>query len=56
VVSKEKIMEEVWGYSEDENLNVVEVYVNYLRKKLGDSSDYIKTVRGVGYVIREIEQ
>jgi len=56
VVSKEKIMEEVWGYSEDENLNVVEVYVNYLRKKLGEGSDYIKTVRGVGYVIRESEQ
>lgn len=53
VVSKEKILEEVWGYSEDENLNIVEVYVNYLRKKLGDSGKLIKTVRGVGYVIRE---
>ncbi|BBE30309.1 DNA-binding response regulator [Tepiditoga spiralis] len=52
VVSKEKILEEVWGY-EDENLNIVEVYVNYLRKKLGDYGKKIKTVRGVGYVIRE---
>lgn len=53
VVSKEKIMEEVWGYSEEENKNIVEVYMNYLRKKLGEASKYIKTVRGVGYVIRE---
>lgn len=53
VVSKEKIMEEVWGYTEGENKNIVEVYMNYLRKKLGEASKYIKTVRGVGYVIRE---
>jgi len=53
VVSKEKIMEEVWGYTEEENKNIVEVYMNYLRKKLGEASKYIKTVRGVGYVIRE---
>jgi DNA-binding response OmpR family regulator len=53
VVSKEKIMEEVWGYSEEDNKNIVEVYMNYLRKKLGEASKYIKTVRGVGYVIRE---
>lgn len=53
VVSKEKIMEEVWGYSEEENKNIVEVYMNYLRKKLGEASKHIKTVRGVGYVIRE---
>ncbi|MGM0641231.1 MAG: response regulator transcription factor [Thermotogota bacterium] len=53
VVSKEKIMEEVWGYNDEENKNIVEVYMNYLRKKLGEASKYIKTVRGVGYVIRE---
>ncbi|MDN5343198.1 response regulator transcription factor [Oceanotoga sp. DSM 15011] len=56
VVSKEKIMEEVWGYSEEDNKNIVEVYMNYLRKKLGKSSKLIKTVRGVGYVIREGEE
>jgi DNA-binding response OmpR family regulator len=56
VVSKEKIMEEVWGYSEEGNKNIVEVYMNYLRKKLGKSSKLIKTVRGVGYVIREGEE
>jgi DNA-binding response OmpR family regulator len=49
-------MEEVWGYSEEDNKNIVEVYMNYLRKKLGKSSKLIKTVRGVGYVIREGEE
>jgi len=53
VVSKEKIMEEVWGYNDEDNKNIVEVYMNYLRKKLGEASKFIKTVRGVGYVIRE---
>lgn len=33
VISKEKIMEEVWGYYDEENNNLVEVYINYLRKK-----------------------
>ncbi len=49
VLSKERILEAVWGY--DYGLNTVEVYVNYLRKKLG--SGIIKTVWGVGYMMRE---
>lgn len=53
VVSKNKIMNEVWGYSEEENKNLVEVYMNYLRKKIIKSDNKIETVRGVGYVIRE---
>jgi DNA-binding response OmpR family regulator len=55
VVSKEKILEEVWGYYDEENNNLVEVYINYLRKKLKDSSQNIETVRGVGYIVREKE-
>ncbi|MDY6895865.1 MAG: response regulator transcription factor [Thermotogota bacterium] len=55
VVSKEKILEEIWGYYDEENNNLVEVYINYLRKKLKDSAQNIETVRGVGYVIREKE-
>jgi DNA-binding response OmpR family regulator len=53
VVSKEKILEEIWGYYDEENNNLVEVYINYLRKKLKNSAQNIETVRGVGYVIRE---
>jgi len=55
VVSKEKILEEIWGYYDEENNNLVEVYINYLRKKLKNSKQNIETVRGVGYVIREKE-
>jgi len=53
VISKEKIMEEVWGYYDEESNNLVEVYINYLRKKIKNSSQNIETIRGVGYVIRE---
>jgi DNA-binding response OmpR family regulator len=53
-VSKEKILEEVWGFDyEDANLNVVEVYINYLRKKLLTAGKKIKTVRGIGYSFRD---
>ncbi len=52
-VSKEKLLEEVWGIDFDANPNMVEVYVNYLRKKLSLSGKYITTVRGIGYSLRE---
>jgi two-component system response regulator ArlR len=42
----------VWGDYERERENLVEVYINYLRKKLGDKGKYIKTIRGVGYTFR----
>ena len=53
VISKEKLLEEIWGYDDSENINLVEVYINYLRKKLGTEGKKIKTVRGVGYVFKE---
>ena len=53
VLSKEDLLEKVWGFDGWENPNVVEVYVNYLRKKLGKSSKMLKTVRGVGYAFRK---
>ncbi|ABR31361.1 response regulator ArlR [Thermosipho melanesiensis] len=49
VVSKEEILDAVWGFSYEGSENIVEVYINYLRKKI--SSDLIKTVRGIGYTI-----
>ena len=52
VMSKERLLEKVWGNEEWGNPNVVEVYINYLRKKLGKSGERIKTVRGSGYVVR----
>jgi DNA-binding response OmpR family regulator len=47
VLSREQLLSHVWGYDFDPGSNVVDVYVGYLRKKLG--SDAIKTVRGMGY-------
>ena len=51
---REQIMEHVWGSSADPSTNVVDVYVNYLRKKLDvdDAPPLLHTVRGVGYVLR----
>ncbi len=47
VLSKEQLLDHVWGYDSDSGSNVVEVYVRYLRRKLGPRS--ISTVRGMGY-------
>ncbi|MEJ7876006.1 MAG: response regulator transcription factor [Solirubrobacterales bacterium] len=47
VLSKEQLLSHVWGYDFDPGSNVVEVYVGYLRRKLG--GDLIETVRGMGY-------
>jgi DNA-binding response OmpR family regulator len=47
VLSREQLLSHVWGYDYDPGSNVVDVYVGYLRKKLGPDS--IETVRGMGY-------
>jgi DNA-binding response OmpR family regulator len=51
VLSREEILGAVWGYEHDPTTNVVDVYVGYLRRKLGrpDSPAPIATVRAVGY-------
>ena len=50
VLSREQLLSHVWGYDYDPGSNVVDVYVGYLRKKLGP--DAIETVRGMGYRLR----
>ncbi len=47
VLSREQLLDQVWGYDYDPGSNVVEVYVGYLRKKLG--RERIASVRGMGY-------
>jgi len=47
VLSREQLLSHVWGYDFDPGSNIVDVYVRYLRKKLGD--EIIETVRGMGY-------
>jgi DNA-binding response OmpR family regulator len=51
VMSREQLLSRVWGYDFDPGSNVVDVYVRYLRRKLG--GDVIETVRGMGYRLRQ---
>lgn len=50
VLSREQLLSHVWGYDFDPGSNVVDVYIRYLRKKLG--AEAIETVRGMGYRLR----
>jgi two-component system, OmpR family, response regulator len=53
VVSKSQIRDRVWDYSFDGKVNMVEVYISYLRKKLDvHGPPLIRTVRGIGYCMR----
>lgn len=51
VLSRDKILTDVWGYDFDGENRTVDVHVRTLRKKLGEAADVIETVRGVGYKI-----
>ena len=50
VMSREVLLDRVWGYDYDPGSNIVDVYVGYLRKKLG--GELFETVRGVGYRLK----
>jgi len=51
VLSRVELKELVWDFSFDAQTKVVDLYVHYLRRKLGPAGDIIETVRGVGYVV-----
>ncbi|MCA2407602.1 response regulator transcription factor [Rhizobium leguminosarum bv. viciae 248] len=54
VVSRQRLLNNVWNYDFDPGTKVVEVYIRYLRLKLGQDGDpVIRTVRGVGYTLVE---
>lgn len=55
VLTREQIVESVWGYDYYGDTNVVDVYIRYLRKKIDrpEFKPLIHTVRGVGYVLKE---
>ena len=55
VLSREQILNEVWGYSYIGETNVVEVYIRYLRSKIDEAFGikYIHTIRGVGYYVKD---
>ena len=54
VVTREEILENIWGYTYEPETNVTDVYIRYLRSKLNneDKEAYIQTVRSVGYIMR----
>lgn len=55
VLTREKIMDKVWGYDYYGETNVVDVYIRYVRQKIDKDfpTRYIHTIRGVGYTIKE---
>jgi DNA-binding response OmpR family regulator len=52
-VSRTELLDSVWNFGPSQTTNIVDVYINYLRRKLGDAESglLIKTVRGIGYMI-----
>jgi DNA-binding response OmpR family regulator len=50
VLTRQQLLDRVWGYDYDPGSNIVDVYVGYLRKKLG--SELFETVRGIGYRLK----
>ncbi len=55
VLTRDQLLDEVWGYQYMGNSNIVDVYIRYVRNSIHDTKDnkLIETVRGVGYVIRD---
>ena len=55
MLTRDRILEAVWGFDADSISNVVDVYVGYLRRAMesGGEARLVHTVRGVGYVLRE---
>lgn len=54
VVTREELLEKIWGYGYEPETNVTDVYIRYLRSKLNNENKeaYIQTVRSIGYIMR----
>lgn len=57
LISSEKFMEKIWGFDSEAEINVVWVYISYLRKKLSDlnADIQIRAVRNAGYLLEDIK-
>jgi two-component system alkaline phosphatase synthesis response regulator PhoP len=55
VVTRERLLTEVWGYAFEGESRTVDVHIRTLRQKLGAAGGYVETIRGVGYCIRPNE-
>ncbi|MGE3842462.1 MAG: response regulator transcription factor [Vicinamibacterales bacterium] len=52
IVTRDQLAEHVWGGDYDPFSNIADVYIGYLRRKLGDAAASIQTVRGLGYMLK----
>ena len=55
VMTRDKLLNQIWGYSFDGESRTVDVHIRSLRQKLGEYGDIIETVRGIGYKISEVK-
>ena len=53
VLTRDQLLEDIWGYDFDGETRTVDVHVRTLRQKLGSAGEQIQTVRGVGYRMSE---
>lgn len=53
VLSREKILDRIWGYDYEGDIRTIDTHVKMLRASLGDAGNYIKTIRGTGYSFEE---
>lgn len=54
ILTREQILDRIWGFDTDSGAGIVDLYIHYLRKKLtaNGCSDLIQTVRGIGYMVK----
>ena len=55
VMTRNRLLKEIWGYAEDTETRTLDMHIRSLREKIGrhTTKQYIETVRGVGYIINE---
>ena len=51
VLTRDRLLNQIWGYAFDGESRTVDVHIRTLRQKLGSAAEYIETIRGVGYKI-----
>jgi two-component system phosphate regulon response regulator PhoB len=56
VLTREILLDKVWGYTYEGYARTVDTHIRRLREKLGSAGDYIETIRGAGYRFREEEE
>ncbi|TGV25972.1 winged helix family transcriptional regulator, partial [Mesorhizobium sp. M00.F.Ca.ET.186.01.1.1] len=56
ILTRQQIFDRVWGIDSEANYGVVDLYVHYLRKKLGAYESFIRTIRNVGYILKKEER